>query len=124
MVRRFFWAFTARLTRATVVTPHQGPARWFGPAVVFFVVPSSSAAQELLDPPDVDLVQADETGQPAGAPGGLALQLVALAGLFGNDLAASGDPDPLPHPGVALHLRHRWNCSPSRPRWPAPSPTG
>jgi hypothetical protein len=48
----------------------------------------------------------DNAGQATGAPGRLALEQVALPGRLGNDLATTGDPNPLTHSGVRLHLRH------------------
>src|SRR5690349_7095477 len=113
MVRRFFWALTARFTRATVRTPHSPtgpcpgrscscrPARGRAGRDRHRLERRASAAEQLLDPLFVGLVDLDGAGQPAGTRGRLDLQLVALAGLLGDNLAAAGDPDPLAHPGVA-----------------------
>src|SRR5205814_7894604 len=66
----------------------------------------ASAAEQLLDPLRVGLGDRDETGEATGPLGRLALEQVALAGLLGHDLAATGDPDALAHARVGLHLRH------------------
>src|SRR6266516_808828 len=93
MVRRFFWALTARFTRATSVSPSR---QW-----------PVSAAEQLVDAAGVDPAHLDGAGEAPGPARRLLLQVVAHSGLLGDDLAAPGHLDPLAHARVALHLRHR-----------------
>src|SRR5690606_27169827 len=115
MLLRFLWALTARLTRATSMTPiaSSGGSRGRGlglrpthgrPAMSYR--DGASTAQQPLDPLHVHLGGLDPAGQPPGPPGGLLLQVVAQAGLLDNDLAAPGQAGPFAHAGMALHLRH------------------
>src|SRR3546814_3503744 len=65
-----------------------------------------SETEHLLRARDVVLGDLGGAGHATGHLGGLLLQVVALAGLLPEDLAAAGDPEPLAGTGVRLVLRH------------------
>src|SRR6187200_1897285 len=104
MTRRFFWAFTARLTRAMSVTPSNLGAwsRTSRPPVGG----ARSETEKLLGARGVGLGDLDGAGHAARDLGGLLLQVVALAGLLAKDLARTGHAEALAGTGVRLVLRH------------------
>src|SRR5690349_2198984 len=92
MTRRFLWALTALFTLAIALFLPYGSR--------------GSAAEKLLDVLGVggrqDLVRVEA----AGAHRGLALEVVAHAGLLLLELPGTGDLEALLGPGVGLLLRH------------------
>src|SRR5690606_36956908 len=97
MVRRFFWALTARLTRAISLQ-----SLYSGPGLL---------AQELLDDLGVLLRQHHVLAEPAGHARRLVLEVVAHARALLHHLAGAGDPEPLLGTGVRLLLGHYCSSS-------------
>src|ERR1700748_1391361 len=99
MVRRFFWALTARFTRAMGCSYLVG--KW-----LFRRLCCRSAVQQLLDPLGVVGRHHCPSVQPSRPLGGLVLHQVAEVGFLAHDLPSSGATESLRRSAVGLGLGH------------------
>src|SRR4051794_11418354 len=109
MTRRFLWALTALLTRATghLSFYFEWPedvgltaGEELGPAEQ--AKEKNSDAEHALDSRNVDRSHGGVAVHLPNALGGLVLEVVTLAGSLMHELARTGDLDALLHPGVGL----------------------
>src|SRR5271155_716219 len=99
MVRRFFWALTARFTRAMGCSYLVG--KW-----LFRRVCCRSAVQQFLDPLGVVGRHRGPSIQPSRPLGRLVLEQVAATGFLTHDLPGTGAPESLRRAAVGLGLGH------------------
>src|SRR6204780_2122009 len=104
MVRRFFWALTARFTRAMGCSYLVG--KW-----LFRRLCCRSAVQQLLDPLGVVGRHRGPSIQPSRPLGRLVLEQVAAAGFLTHDLPGTGAPESLRRAAVGLGLGHLFRSS-------------
>jgi hypothetical protein len=99
MVRRFFWALTARFTRAMGVFL----SRW---EVVVPALGCRSAVQHSFDPLGVVRRHRGTPVEASRPLGRLVLEQVPAAGLLTHDLPGAGAPESLRRSAVGFGLRH------------------
>src|SRR6201999_1376661 len=99
MVRRFFWALTARFKRAMGCSYLVG--KW-----LFRRLCCRSAVQQLLDPLGVVGRHHGPSVQPSRPLGGLVLHQVAAVGFLAHDLPSPGATESLRRSAVGLGLGH------------------
>src|ERR1700734_799185 len=104
MVRRFFWALTARFTRAMGGSYLVG--EW-----LFRRFCCRSAVQQLLAPLGVVGRHRGPSVQPSRPLGRLVLQQVAAAGFLTHDLPGTGAPESLGSAAVGLGLGNVFRSS-------------
>src|SRR5271165_1612859 len=103
MVRRFFWALTARFTRAMGV-PIVVRTSWLLRRCLLYG--RRSAVQHLVDPLGVVARHGGTPLQPSRSGARLVLEHVPAIGLLTHDLPGSGAPESFRRPTVGLGLGH------------------